>query len=129
MVGTNAYISSETGRFANLIRCNPATTRSDKVPIVTAYLKVEASDSIPFLLKLNEAVYNAGSPMTLLSEYQIREHGYTIDPVANKHRIFFDTYRTQKLVLNGTVHIPFVDRGGLIDFEMLSIKDSDMDHS
>ncbi len=63
---------------------------------MTACLKVEASDGIPVLLKLNEAVYNAGSPVTLLSEYQIRDRGYTIDSVATKHRTCFNTYGIQE---------------------------------
>ena len=76
VVGTNAYIAGETGRYAHLVGYDPATTKSHQIPIVTAYLKVKAQNDIPILLRINEAAYNAGSPITLLSEYQIRENGY-----------------------------------------------------
>ena len=68
VVGTNAYIAGETGRYAHLIGYDPATTKSHRIPIVTAYLKVKAHNGVPVLLKINEAAYNAGSPITLLSE-------------------------------------------------------------
>lgn len=59
----------------------------EKIPIVTALIKVKSSsmDNYPILLKINEAPYNPLSPITLLSEYQIREHGLVIDSVAKKH--------------------------------------------
>ena len=62
VVGTNAYIAGETGRYAHLIGYDPATTKSHRIPIVTAYLKVKAHNGVPVLLKIKEAAYNAGSP-------------------------------------------------------------------
>jgi hypothetical protein len=59
-----------------LVGYDPKHTRSKRIPIVTAYLKVKAHNSIPVLLKINEAVYNEGSPVMLLSKYQICDHGY-----------------------------------------------------
>ena len=86
ILGQNAKVLSYTGRHANLIGYDPNTTRTDKVPIVTALIKAKSSiDSIPVLLKVNEAPYNPTSPITLLSEYQIREYGLVIDSVAKKH--------------------------------------------
>ena len=58
---------------------------------MTAYLKVKAHNGVPVLLKINEAGYNAGSPITLLSEYQVREHGYIVDSVATKHKTSLDS--------------------------------------
>ena len=75
VVGAHAYIASETGRYVNLIGYDPSTTKSMRVPIVTAYLKTKGSNGRNVILKINQAVYNAGSPVTLLSEYQIREYG------------------------------------------------------
>jgi hypothetical protein len=94
---------------------------------VTAYVKVNAQNGIPVLLKINEAVYNKGSPVTLLSEYQIREHGYVIDSVAKKHFKSLGTPGTQQLVLSEDIQIPFQDRGGMIGFELLPIKDGEID--
>ena len=127
VVGTNAYIANETGRYAHLIGYDPATTKSHRIPIVTAYLKVRAHNGIPVLLKINEAAYNADSPITLLSEYQIREHGYIVDSVATKHKTSLNTYGTQRIVLNDVLHLPFEDRGGLMGLEILPIEDGDID--
>ena len=81
-----AKVIDYTGRHANLVGYDPKTTRTDNVPIVTALVKVKSSTicQLPVLLKANEAPYNAHSPITLLSEYQIREYGLVIDSVAKK---------------------------------------------
>jgi hypothetical protein len=86
ILGKHAKVLSYTGRFANLVGYDPETTRTDKVPIVTALLKVKSAfDNIPIILKVHEAPYNPSSPITLLSEYQIREYELVIDSVAKKH--------------------------------------------
>jgi len=112
VVGTNAWITGESCCYAHLIGYDPATTKVHRIPIMTAYLKVKARHGIQVRLKINEAAYNTGSPMTLLSEYQVREHGYIVDLVATKHKTSLDLYGTQCIVLNDAVHIPFEDRGG-----------------
>ncbi len=127
VVGANAYIASETGRCAHLIGYNPVITKSSRIPIVTAYLKVTASGGIPVLLQRNEAVFNAGSPVTLLSEYQNRDYGYIVGYVARKYRTCYNTYGIQRIILNDTIDTPFVDRGGLMDFEFPPIEDNDID--
>ena len=76
ILGKNAKILSYTGRYANLVGYDPETTRTERVPIVTALIKAKSGSvgEHPALLKLHEACYNANSPITLLSEYQIREY-------------------------------------------------------
>jgi len=113
ILGKNAHVLSYTGRYANLVGYDPKTTRTEKVPIVTALIKAR-SNSIgnhPVLLKVHEAPYNPSSPITLLSEYQIREYGLVIDSVAKKHRSAHGQYGTQKFQVNSWVHIDFEDRG------------------
>ena len=127
VVGANAYIASHTERYVHLIGCNPMSTKSSRIPIVTAYLKVKNNHGIPVLLKINEAAYNAGSPITLLSEYQIREHGYIVDSVASKHKTSLNTYGTLRIVLSDDIYLPFVDRGGLMGFEILPVEEGDID--
>ena len=116
VLGTHAEVISHTGRYATLVGYDPKTTKSKRIPIVTAFLKVRAHNGIPVLLKINEAVYNEGCPVTLLSEYQIREHGFVIDSVATKHLKAPGIHGQQRLVLNEDVHIPFQDRGGINGF-------------
>ena len=74
IVGKHAHVLSYTGRYANLVGYNPETTRTDKVPIVTALLKARSNENdYPILLRGHEAPYNTDSPITLFSEYQIHE--------------------------------------------------------
>lgn len=87
ILGKNAKVLSCTGRYANLVGYDPENTRTEKVPIVTALIKVRSSSNMRYsvLLKVHEAPYMTNSPITLLSEYQIRELGLVIDSVAKKH--------------------------------------------
>ena len=127
ILGQNAKVISYTGRHANLVGYDPNTTRTDKVPIVTAIIKVKSSSigQLPVLLQLHEAPINKLSPITLLSEYQIREYGLIIDSVAKKHRTGNGTRGTQRFQVNEWVHINFEDRGGLMGFEILPIEQGD----
>jgi hypothetical protein len=117
ILGKNAKVLSYTGRYATLIGYDPATTKTEKVPIVTALLKATSSTEgeYPVLLKVHEAPYNANSPITLLSEYQIREYGLIIDSVATKHHTGINTTGTQRFQISPHVHINFEDWGDLWD--------------
>ena len=70
ILGKNAKVLSFTGRYANLVGYDPATTKMNNIPIVTALIKVRSSSigSLPVLLKVHEAPFNQQSPITLLSE-------------------------------------------------------------
>ena len=97
------------------------------MPIVSALIKVQPSnvDNIPILLKVNEAPDTPDSPITLLSEYQIREYGLVIDSVAKKHLSSHGQYGTQHFQVNPWVHMNFEDRGGLMGFEILPLEPGD----
>ncbi len=112
-----------------MVGYDPNTTKSEKVPIVSAYIKAKSSSTgqFPVLLKVNEALYNPHSPITLLSEYQIREYGLVIDSVARKHKSAYGKQGSQCFYLNSWVFIDFKDRGGLMGFEILPIEDGDQD--
>jgi hypothetical protein len=129
ILGKNTKVLSSIGRYAILVGYDPASTRKDRVPIVTAIIKVKSSSTgnHPVLLKVHEAPYNPTGPISLLSEYQIREYGLVIDSVAKKHCSSKDTYGTQLFQVNHWVHINFEDRGGLMGFELLPIEPDDED--
>jgi hypothetical protein len=114
ILGKMAKVISYTGKYASLVGYDPRTTRKKKVPNVSAYLKVRSSSmsNYPILLKVNEAPINPESPITLLSEYQIREYGLVIDSVARKHKSSHDKQGTQHFYLSQDVYIDFEDRGG-----------------
>ena len=128
VLGADAYIESFTGKHAYLTGYDPETTRSDKIPIGTGYVKAKSNTNIPVILKFNQAAINSRSKVTLIFEYQAREHGYVCDSVSSKHNINLKGDKgTQRLVLNEDVWIPFVDRGGIMGFEMLPIEKGDLD--
>ena len=52
--------------------------------IVTAVSVVEVNGR-SIMLQVNEAVHNPSADHSLLSEYQIRDYGVTINSVAKKH--------------------------------------------
>ena len=125
VLGKHAHVIHETGRYATLVGYDPKHTRSQRIPIVSAYLKVLAHNGIPVFLKVNEAVYYKDNPITLLSEYQIREYGFVIDSVAKKHRKSSTEMGSQRFVLSKHLHVPFDDRGGIMGFEILPILPND----
>ena len=127
ILGKYAKVISYTGRYANLVGYDPNTTRTEKVPIVSAYIKAISSSigNHPVLLNINEAPYNSNSPITLLSEYQIREYNLVIDSVAKKHKSSYHGHGTQCFHVNSWVYINFEDRGGLMGFEILPIEEGD----
>ena len=129
ILGKNAKILTYTGRYANLVGYDPNTTRTNKVPIVTALVKAKSSSTgnLPVLLKIHEAPYNPSSPITLLSEYQIREYGLIIDSFAKKHFSGPNVKGKQLFQVNPWVHINFEDRGGLMGFDILPIEKGDED--
>ena len=102
ILGKYTKVISHTGRFATLVGYDPSTTRSGKIPIVSAYLKVRTSTigEIPVHLQVHEAPYNHSSPITLLSEYQVREYGLVIDSVAKKHKSAFGNQGTQRFYIS-----------------------------
>ena len=52
--------------------------------IVTAVSVVEVNGK-SIMLQVNEAVHNPPADHSVLSEYQIRDYGVTINPIARKH--------------------------------------------
>ena len=65
------------------------------------------------------------SQTTLISEYQVREHGITIDSVAKHHKTAHGTFGNQRMTLSEDVYLPFVDRGGMMGFEILPWEEGD----
>ena len=88
---------------------------------------IKPKSGFPILLKINKAPFHSNNPITLISEYQVRENGYVIDSVATKHKKSDNVWGTQRLELSKEVHLSFQDRGGIIGFEILPITKEDFD--
>ena len=115
--GEGWHIHTFTTQKANLVGFDANTSCKSGLPIVTALTVVEHNGST-HLLRINEAVYNEGSPTTLLSEYQLREYGCIVDSVSVKHLIAHDGSRgTQCFMPNADTTIPFLVNGGLMTFQ------------
>src|SRR5687768_5098195 len=129
VLGKMAKIVSHTGRYASLIGYDPKNTTSGRVPIVEALIKTMPSSigNLPILLRLFECPIMEESNITLISEYQVREHGLKIDSVARKHKSMHGRNGTQCFCVSSEVFINFEDRGGLMGFELLPVEDGDED--
>src|SRR3982750_104383 len=104
-----AKVLSYTGRYASLIGYDPKNTTSGRVPIVTALIKARSSSNMNYevLLKLHECPIMEDSPVTLISGYQVRDHGLIIDSVAKKHKSIHGNSGTQCFCVNSDVFINF----------------------
>jgi hypothetical protein len=126
LLGQKCKVVSYTGRAATLVGYKPGSTRKPQVPIITGLLKVMSHVNIPILLRVHQAPYLKECPVTLLSEYQIREFGLVIDSCSKKHQLTPDRrYGTQSFYVSEDVHIHFEDRGGLMGIQLLDIEDTD----
>ncbi len=125
VVGRLAKVESITMRTASLVGYDLSTTKSSNLPIVTALLKTKSAEDCYMLLRVNEAVYNQNSPITLLSEYQIREYGLVLDSVARKHKSLDGKSGTQTMYVSDVVRCPLVDRGGLMGVQLYLVEDGD----
>jgi hypothetical protein len=57
--------------------------------------------------------------ITLISEYQARNHGTIVDSVSHRHKTISGAYGTQRMMVSPNVYVPFLDRGGLMFFDIL----------
>jgi hypothetical protein len=115
ILGNSAHILNLTKRFAQLVGYDSDTTQSATVPIASGYIKTKFNGNF-LLLLINEALYLAHSPTTLLSEYQIREYGKVIDSCAETHVVSSDPrlMGKQHLEISEEMHIPMEDRGAIM---------------
>jgi hypothetical protein len=125
ILGKYTHVTAYTGRYAYLVGYDPNTTRSSKIPVVSGYIKVKAHNDIPVILEVHEALFYDKNPITLISEYQARDYGTIIDSVSTRHKTIAGTYGTQRMIISPDLHVPLVDRGGLMGFEVLPWKKGD----
>ena len=83
---------TETAPRANLVGFDKAAKKKG-LPIVAGAIKVTLDDCSEVILKVHQGVYNEGSRTTLISEFQVRDHGLIIDSISAKHRTDSDGRR------------------------------------
>ena len=127
ILGKHAHVINRTKRYARLVGYDPATTQSERVPIVSAYLKTKDQSGDIILLLIHESPYLAHSSTTLLSEYQIREYGKVIDSCSTSHvhRSNPRVMGLQRLEINEDIHVPMEDRGAIMGIQILPYEEGD----
>jgi hypothetical protein len=80
---------------------------------------VMMEDETKIIIRAHKAVYDQGSPTTLILEFQVRSNGLVLDSVHKDHVACIDGRRlgTQSFYLSGNEVIPLVMQGGLMTFE------------
>ena len=86
VIGSSWNIDSYTGRSANLVGFDSHAARKSNLAIVSGHCYVHLTPTVTLRLIAHEAIYNPTSPITLLSEYQLREYGAIVDSTATHHR-------------------------------------------
>jgi hypothetical protein len=103
-------------RRANLIGFDRKVAKKKNLPICLAITIVKTPNG-KVLLKAHEGVRNKGSPISLLSEYQTRDHGCVVDSVHRSHRKDWDgNYGTQSFRPTADIIIPLSLRKALMTF-------------
>jgi hypothetical protein len=79
---------------------------------------VMMEDKTKIIIRAHEAVYDQGSPTTLILEFQVRSNGLVLDSVHKDHVACIDgRLGTQSFYLLENEIIPLVMQGGLMTFE------------
>jgi hypothetical protein len=78
-------ISVHSSRRANVVDFDHKTAVKKNLPIVTAITLVDLHNVQSIFLVIHEAIYNDTSNHSLLSKFQLREHGIIIDSICQRH--------------------------------------------
>ena len=78
-------LSGPTVKFANVTGFDEEAAKKYGLPIVTAVTKTVNSEGTEIMLRAKHLIFNASSPHTLLSTYQMRELGIIVDDVSKRH--------------------------------------------
>ena len=131
--GTDSWIISQgwftvhdTGCQANVLGFDHNITKKSNLPIIIACAVYMTTDSKEILVIINEAVLNADSPSTLMSEYQTQEAGNMVNSISKRHLHWDGTpgHQAMKLVCATDMKDPEV----IIDFSIQSALMTMMHH-
>ena len=85
IIGQGWFMIHETGHHANVLGFDHNIAQKSHLPIIIACAVYTTMDSKEVLVIVNEAVLNANSPSTLMSEYQTQEAGNMVNSVSKHH--------------------------------------------
>ena len=84
MVTTDS-LSGPNVKFANVTGFDEEAAKKFGLPIVAAVLKTVNTEGKEIMMRAKHLIFNATSPHTLLSTYQMRELGIIVDDVSKLH--------------------------------------------
>ena len=129
-IGGNGWVvHAYTGRKANLVGYDERTTKKSNLDICTLMTKVQPNPHKPaMILVAHEIVYNPGSNTTLISEFQVRNHGCILDSVSKSHRLSLEGKNgTQTFYPRDDIAIPLHLKKGLMGFYITAPTQEDIE--
>jgi len=86
VIGSKGFhiVATDPSRTATIVGYDPNVTKRRELPIVSGITVFDLPTG-PLLVMINEAIFNKHAEATILSEFQIREHGMLVDSVAKRH--------------------------------------------
>ena len=118
MVTTDSIIWTNI-QFANVTGFDEEAAKKFGLPIVSAVLKTVNTEGKEIMIRANHLIFNATSPHTLLSTYQMRELGVIVDDVSKRHLKDKDTNGTHSISFPSQGHsINLTTRGALSTFHV-----------
>ena len=126
--GIGWKVVAYTGRKTSLVGFDERYAKKKDLDVCTLATKVQTSpNKPPVILIAHEAIYNPGSTTSLISEFQVREHGCVVDSVSIEHRISRNgTKGTQTFYAHDDVPIPLKEVKGLMCFPICEPTDKEM---
>jgi hypothetical protein len=109
-------LSVHNSKRANVVGFDHEAAVKTNLPIASAITAVDLPNRQSLLLIIHEAIYNDTSNHSLLSEFQLREHGKLINSTCHRHG------GTQKMIITESHHhdditIPLELAGCMIHFK------------
>ena len=129
-IGGNGWVvHAYTGRKANLVGYDERSTKKSNLDICTLMTKVQPDPNKPaMILVAHEMVYNPGSNTTLISEFQVRNHGCVLDSVSKSHRLSLEgKYGTQTFYPRDDISVPLHLKKGLMGFYITAPTQEEVD--
>jgi hypothetical protein len=109
-------LSLHNSRRANVVGFDHEAAIKKNLPIVSSITTVDVPNRQSTLLVIHEAIHNGTSNHSLLSEFQLREHGILIHSTCHKHG------GIQRLTITDNNHhdditIPLEQAGCMVHFK------------
>jgi hypothetical protein len=60
------------------------------LPTILGAIKVQLENDVLVILRVHQGIYNSGNRTTLISEFQVCNHGLILDSVSSKHQAHID---------------------------------------